>query len=129
MPGHLHLRKCVACSSATSSTAKTSEKSIIWKRAAGRASTVRHVLTELLFIETSGVSGVNVDIPFTLAAQAVLLAIENGTICPEQPDSGISYGDGMLYRHSGGSFSGLIDPDQSRGSGIHMRDHPRRCCA
>ncbi|WFD34175.1 hypothetical protein MCUN1_001012 [Malassezia cuniculi] len=79
----------------------------------------------LLFVETSSVTGENVELPFVLSAQAVLLAIDNGTIFPESPESGISYGDRTLSQ----SHSGLLDPDLSRSSGLHVRGRVKRCCA
>lgn len=83
---------------------------------------------DLLFVETSSASGENTELPFVLAAQAVLLAIENGTVLPEDPDSGISYGDRMMRQNSSLSVFGLIDPDCSRTSGIRPRGPISRCC-
>lgn len=55
------------------------------------------------FIETSSITGDNVGAPFRLAARAILLAIEAGTLDPEKPGSGVSYGDRQLRRISSAS--------------------------
>ncbi|WFD28786.1 hypothetical protein MNAN1_003801 [Malassezia nana] len=46
----------------------------------------------VLFAETSSLTGESVDVPFVLAARAVLYGLRAGTIDLEQPDSGIAYG-------------------------------------
>lgn len=50
------------------------------------------------FIETSSLSGDNVEAPFHLAARAILLSIESGVLDPEKAGSGVSYGDRALRR-------------------------------
>ena len=50
------------------------------------------------FLETSSLSGKNVEKPFLLAARSILLAIESGTLDPEKAGSGVSYGDRALCR-------------------------------
>ncbi|KAG8980227.1 Ras- protein Rab-4B [Tulasnella sp. JGI-2019a] len=55
------------------------------------------------YMETSSLSGDNVESPFALAARSVLLAIESGTLDPEKPGTGVSYGDRSLRRVSSGS--------------------------
>lgn len=50
------------------------------------------------FLETSSLTGENVEAPFLLAARAILLAIESGTLDPEKAGSGVSYGDRALRR-------------------------------
>ncbi|PWN40315.1 ras-domain-containing protein [Ceraceosorus guamensis] len=64
-----------------------------------------------LHLETSSLSGENVETPFHLAAKSILLSIESGSIDPEKPGSGISYGDrgvgGSMSIRSGFSTMGL----------------------
>ncbi|KAF9496170.1 ras-domain-containing protein [Pleurotus eryngii] len=50
------------------------------------------------FMETSSLTGDNVEAPFLLVARAILLAIESGTLDPEKAGSGVSYGDRALRR-------------------------------
>lgn len=50
------------------------------------------------FVETSSLSGDNVESPFLLAARAILLSIESGVLDPEKAGSGVSYGDRALRR-------------------------------
>lgn len=47
----------------------------------------------LLFLETSALSGENVDTPFSYAAHAILHQIETGVADPAAPGSGIAYGE------------------------------------
>ncbi|KAM6498085.1 P-loop containing nucleoside triphosphate hydrolase protein [Amanita muscaria] len=64
------------------------------------------------FLEASSLTGDNVEAPFLLAARAILLAIESGTLDPEKAGSGVSYGDRALRRVNSssrlsfGSFTG-----------------------
>ncbi|UZJ52150.1 hypothetical protein CBS101457_001470 [Exobasidium rhododendri] len=58
-----------------------------------------------LFLETSSLTGENVETPFSLASKSILLAIDSGRINPEISGSGISYGDRGLRRV--GSNGGL----------------------
>ncbi|KAG8976596.1 hypothetical protein FRC05_003435 [Tulasnella sp. 425] len=55
------------------------------------------------YVETSSFTGENVESPFILAARSVLLAIESGTLDPDKPGTGVSYGDRSLRRVSSGS--------------------------
>ncbi|KDN41438.1 ras-domain-containing protein [Tilletiaria anomala UBC 951] len=57
----------------------------------------------VLFLETSSLTGENVETPFLLAARSILLAIESGRLDPEKPGSGISFGDRTLRRLGSGS--------------------------
>lgn len=65
------------------------------------------------FLEASSLTGENVEAPFLLAARAILLAIEAGTLDPEKAGSGVSYGDRALRRVNSssrlsfGSLSGV----------------------
>jgi Ras-related protein Rab-4B len=91
------------------------------------------------FLETSSLTGDNVEAPFLLAARSVLLSIESGVLDPEKAGSGVSYGDRALRRVSsssrlsfGGSF-GSLSGGRRRGSGkLRLRDWVpgagRRCC-
>lgn len=75
---------------------------------------------DLHFLETSSLSGDNVESPFLLAARSILLAIEAGTLDPEKSGSGVSYGDRGLRRVSSAgrlSFMGLSNEQRSSGSG------------
>jgi Ras-related protein Rab-4A/Ras-related protein Rab-4B len=54
--------------------------------------------TDVHFLEASSLTGENVEAPFLLAARAILLAIESGTLDPEKAGSGVSYGDRALRR-------------------------------
>ncbi|KAL5495418.1 RAB4B [Sanghuangporus sanghuang] len=50
------------------------------------------------YIETSSLTGENVEAPFMLAARQILLSIESGELDPEKAGSGVSYGDRALRR-------------------------------
>lgn len=50
------------------------------------------------FLETSSLTGENVEAPFLLCARSILLAIESGALDPEKAGSGVSYGDRALRR-------------------------------
>jgi len=58
---------------------------------------------DLHFLETSALSGDNVESPFLLASRSILLSIESGQLDPEKPGSGVSYGDRGLRRISSAS--------------------------
>ena len=55
-------------------------------------------LSGVHFIETSSLTGENVEAPFLLAARSILLSIESGVLDPEKAGSGVSYGDRALRR-------------------------------
>jgi len=84
------------------------------------------------FIETSSVTGDNVDAPFRLAARAILLAIESGQLDPERAGSGVSYGDRQLRRISSASrfsFGAGTSGSRRRGIVLRARDSVQgRCC-
>lgn len=67
----------------------------------------------VLFLETSSLSGDNVEAPFALAARSILLAIESGKLDPEKAGSGVSYGDRALRRVGSGSRFSFADMDPS----------------
>jgi len=89
------------------------------------------------FLETSSLTGDNVETPFLLAARSILLSIESGALDPEKAGSGVSYGDRALRRVSSssrlsfGSF-GSMGGGRRRGSKLRLRDWlpgvGRRCC-
>ncbi|KDE09285.1 rab family, other [Microbotryum lychnidis-dioicae p1A1 Lamole] len=54
----------------------------------------------IMFMETSSLSGENVEQPFILLARSILLAIESGQLDPEKTGSGVSYGERSLRRVS-----------------------------
>src|SRR5579863_3662937 len=88
----------------------------------------RRILTDYVarpdvhFLETSSLTGDNVEAPFLLAARSVLLSIESGVLDPEKAGSGVSYGDRALRRVNSssrlsfGSF-GSMSGGRKRGSG------------
>jgi len=55
---------------------------------------------DVIFMETSSLSGENVEQPFLLLARSILLAIESGRLDPEKPGSGVSFGERSLKRVS-----------------------------
>ncbi|KAN0062626.1 Ras-related protein Rab-4B [Thecaphora frezii] len=63
----------------------------------------------VLFLETSSLTGENVEAPFALAARSILLSIESGRLDPEKAGSGISYGDRALRRVGSGSRFSFAD--------------------
>ncbi|TKY87137.1 hypothetical protein EX895_003814 [Sporisorium graminicola] len=67
----------------------------------------------VLFLETSSMTGENVEAPFALAARSILLAIESGKLDPEKAGSGVSYGDRALRRVGSGSRFSFADMDPS----------------
>ena len=82
---------------------------------------------DLHYIEVSSLTGENVESPFALAARSVLLAIESGTLDPEKPGSGVSYGDRSLRRVSSGSrLSVTLGLSDGRKKGLLGRGG--KCC-
>lgn len=71
-------------------------------------------------IETSSLTGENVEAPFMLVARQILLLIESGELNPEKAGSGVSYGDRALRRiNSSSRFSfgsGSSSSGRRRGS-------------
>ncbi|WAR19838.1 RAB4B-like protein [Mya arenaria] len=53
---------------------------------------------ELMFLETSALTGENVEETFLKCARQILTKIESGELDPERMGSGIQYGDGSLRR-------------------------------
>jgi Ras-related protein Rab-4A/Ras-related protein Rab-4B len=60
-------------------------------------------LLDVHFLETSSLTGDNIEAPFLLTARAILLSIESGALDPEKAGSGVSYGDRALRRVSSAS--------------------------
>ncbi|KZO99256.1 ras-domain-containing protein [Calocera viscosa TUFC12733] len=87
----------------------------------------------ILFLETSSLTGENVEAPFLLAARTILLAIESGALDPEKAGSGVSYGDrtlrrpGSSSRLSFGSF-GSKGKKSRRVNLKEMIRAPSKCC-
>ncbi|TFK30412.1 ras-domain-containing protein [Coprinopsis marcescibilis] len=83
------------------------------------------------FLEASSLSGENVEAPFLLAARAILLAIESGSLDPEKPGSGVSYGDRALRRVNSSSrlSFGSLSAGRRRGN-VKLRswDPRSKCC-
>lgn len=68
---------------------------------------------DLHFMETSALSGDNVEAPFLLAARSILLSIESGQLDPEKQGSGVSYGDRGLRRISSSSRMSFLSASAS----------------
>jgi len=114
------------------------------RQADGQPSTVRFSLivvedsltmTDVHFLETSSLTGDNVEAPFLLAARSILLSIESGALDPEKAGSGVSYGDRALQRVSSSSrlSFGSLSGGRRRGPGkLRLKDlvpgAGRRCC-
>jgi Ras-related protein Rab-4B len=76
---------------------------------------------DALFLETSSLTGENVETPFSLASKSILLAIDSGRINPEISGSGISYGDRGLRRvASAGGLSSRFSFTEMMPSGSRM---------
>jgi len=69
------------------------EREVEWSEASRWAAE-----NDIHFLETSSLTGDNVEAPFLLAARAILLSIESGALDPEKAGSGVSYGDRALRR-------------------------------
>lgn len=81
------------------------------------------------YIESSSLTGENVEAPFALAARSVLLSIESGMLDPEKPGSGVSYGDRSLRRVSSSSRLSVtlgISSGDGRKKGLFGRGG--KCC-
>jgi len=50
----------------------------------------------LLFVEVSSLTGENVSTPFLLCARTILSSLDSGAIDPDQPGTGVSYGERQL---------------------------------
>ncbi|KAF9040592.1 ras family-domain-containing protein [Panaeolus papilionaceus] len=84
------------------------------------------------FLEASSLTGENVEAPFLLAARAILLAIEAGTLDPEKAGSGVSYGDRALRRVNSSSrlSFGSLSGSRRRGT-VKVKSWipgPSKCC-
>ncbi|KAH8120162.1 P-loop containing nucleoside triphosphate hydrolase protein [Phellopilus nigrolimitatus] len=86
-------------------------------------------------IETSSLTGENVEAPFLLAIRQILLSIESGELDPEKAGSGVSYGDRALRRvnsSSGLSFGSLSGRKKRSSLKLKMKDWVPgtggRCC-
>lgn len=73
-----------------------------------------HASIDLHFLETSALSGDNVEAPFLLAARSILLSIESGQLDPEKAGSGVSYGDRGLRRISSSSRMSFLGGGSER---------------
>jgi hypothetical protein len=93
------------------------------------------IMADVHFLETSSLTGDNVESPFLLAARSILLSIESGALDPEKAGSGVSYGDRALRRVSSSSrlSFGSLSVGRRRGPAkIGLKDlvpgAGRRCC-
>jgi len=76
------------------------------------------------FLEASSLSGENVEAPFLMAARAILLSIESGTLDPEKAGSGVSYGDRALRRVNSSSrlsFGSLSGSARRKGGAVKLK--------
>jgi Ras-related protein Rab-4B len=82
-------------------------------------------MTDVLFVETSSLTGENVQQPFILLARSILLSIETGVLDPEQAGTGVSYGERALRRVSSWGSSSIL-----RGSSLGKKRLFRsgKCC-
>lgn len=84
------------------------------------------------FLETSSLTGDNVEAPFLLAARSILLSIESGVLDPEKAGSGVSYGDRALRRVNSSSHLsfGSLSAGRRRGTvGLKLKSWaPGKCC-
>jgi hypothetical protein len=78
----------------------------------------RSALSDVHFLETSSLTGDNVEAPFLLAVRAILLAIESGALDPEKAGSGVSYGDRALRRVNSSSRLSFGSLSGNRRKGI-----------
>jgi hypothetical protein len=82
---------------------------------------------EVQFLETSSLSGENVEAPFLLVARSILLSIESGELDPEKAGSGVSYGDRALRRINSnsrlsfGSLGSLTGHKRRQSTGFKLR--------
>ncbi|KAM0791375.1 hypothetical protein ACM66B_005840 [Microbotryomycetes sp. NB124-2] len=67
---------------------------------------------DIIFLETSSLTGENVEQPFILLARSILLAIETGELDPEKAGSGVSYGERALRRVS--SWGSSLKPPPTK---------------
>lgn len=84
------------------------------------------------FLESSSLSGDNVEAPFLLCARSILLSIESGALDPEKAGSGVSYGDRALRRVNSSSrlSFGSLSGGRRKGSVRLRLPFPGRdrCC-
>jgi len=98
---------------------KEEDREVDWSEASRWAAE-----NDVHYIEASSMTGDNVEAPFALAARSILLAIESGTLDPEKPGSGVSYGDRSLRRMSSASrLSVQLGLSEPRKKGIFGK-----CC-
>jgi len=98
------------------------DREVDWSEASRWASE-----NDVHFVESSSLTGDNVEAPFALAARSVLLAIESGALDPEKPGCGVSYGDRSLRRISSGSrLSVQLGISEGRKRGMFAKGG--KCC-
>ncbi|KAF8922589.1 P-loop containing nucleoside triphosphate hydrolase protein [Mucidula mucida] len=75
------------------------------------------------FLESSSLTGDNVEAPFLLAARSILLSIESGVLDPEKAGSGVSYGDRALRRVNSSSrlSFGSLSGGRRRGGTVKLK--------
>ncbi|KAF8748075.1 Rab subfamily of small GTPases [Rhizoctonia solani] len=99
-------------------TDREEEREVEWSEASKWASE-----NDVHFIETSSLTGDNIEKPFALAARAILLSIEGGQLDPEKAGSGVSYGDRQLRRIASGSRLSFSMGSVSSGRGYLIHAH------
>lgn len=94
------------------------------------------MIADVHFLETSSLTGDNVEAPFLLAARSILLSIESGALDPDKVGSGVSYGDRALRRVNSSSrlsFGSLSGGRRKGTVKLKLKDlvpgaGGRRCC-
>jgi len=84
-----------------------------------------------LFLETSSLTGSNVETPFMLASRSILLSIASGSLDPSTPGSGVSYGESAALRrtNSGGTgISRFSFAESGRGGPRGLKERLGGCC-
>lgn len=82
----------------------------------------------LLFVEVSSLSGENVTTPFLLCARTILSSLDSGVIDPDQPGTGVSYGErqlravGSVGRLSNWGGGGTSKKKRRRADSVSLRE-------
>jgi small GTP-binding protein len=103
---------------------KEEDRQVTWHEASRWASE-----RDIHYIEASSLNDFQTELPFLLLARSILLAVESGTLDPESPGSGISYGDRTLRRiRSGSRLSTLVGSSSNRGVRLSLTKMTPSCC-
>src|SRR3954470_11886500 len=86
---------------------------------------------DLLFLETSSLTGANCPQPFLIASQSILVLLESGELDPDVPGTGVSYGERKLRTvgsssrlsfASGMSLSSIRKGKRRRSDSVNLKD-------